>query len=155
MKKHYIHTALTIILAAALVIETVVLIDVNEERKYRSSGIDSICYSEFASFCSGSWVNWEAMDEEARADQKEKNYQHLYVAYRLCGGTSYAGNENFVLLVGYLYQLSVKDILYDIMDDDVAESLNAFYPHLDKEDSSALAGDIYDRLSALAALKEE
>lgn len=155
MKKHYIHIALTIILAVALVIETFVLIDVNEERKYGSSGIDSICYSEFASFCSGCWVNWEAMDEAARVRQREENDRHLYTAYRLCSGSSYAENENFVLLVGYLYQLSEKGTLYDVMDGDMAERLNAFYPHLGKEDGSALAGDIYDRLSALAALREE
>lgn len=50
MKKHYFHTALTVILAAALVAVTVIFINVNEDKKFLKSNVDILCYSEFASF---------------------------------------------------------------------------------------------------------
>jgi len=153
MKKHYIHVALTVVLAVALVTASIILADVNEERKFLKSNVDDRCYSEFASFCQGLRMKWDEMDEEACARQKEENLRHLYTARRLYSISSYSEDKNFGLLLGYLYQLSIKGELYGIMDDDIADRLNFLYPHLGKEDGSALAKDAYDRLAALAALK--
>lgn len=155
MKKHHIHVVLTIVLAVALVTATIILINVNEERKFLQSNVDTLCYSEFSSFCQGLWVKWDEMDEEACARQKEENLRHLYTAHRLYSISSYSEDENVGLLLGYLYQLSIKGELYGIMDDDMADRLNFLYPHLGKEDGSALAKDAYDSLVALAASKEQ
>ena len=155
MKKHYLHTALTIVLAVTLVVVTVIFINVNEDKKFLKSNVDTQCYSEFASFCQGCRVNWDGMDEETRARQKEENLRHLYTALQLYSYSSYSDNQDFGLLLGYLYQLSLKGELYDIMDDDNVDRLNYLYPHIGKEDGPALAKDAYDRLAALAVSKEQ
>ena len=153
MKKHHLQVALTIVLAITLVIATLVLVDVNEERKFLRFNVDTRCYSEFSSFCQGCRVKWDEMDEEARTQQKEENQRHLYTALQLYGFSSYLEDENFGSLLHYLWKLSIKGELYEIMDDDMADQLNALYPHLGKEEGSALAKDAYDRLVGLAALK--
>ena len=155
MKKHYFHTALTVILAAALVAGTVIFINVNEDKKFLKSNVDILCYSEFASFCQGCRVNWEGMDAETCVRQKEENLRHLYTTYQLYSYSSYSDNPDFGRLLGYLYQLSLKGELYDIMDDDMVDRLNYLYPHIGEEDGSALAKDAYERLAALSTLKEQ
>lgn len=153
MKKHYFHTALTIVLAAALVAVTVIFINVNEDKKFLKSNVDILCYSEFASFCQGCRVNWGEMAAEACVRQKEENLRHLYTAYQLYSYSSYSDNPDFGRLLGYLYQLSLKGELYDIMDDDMVDRLNYLYPHIGKEDGPELTKDAYDRLAALTDSK--
>ena len=79
MKKHYLHTALTIVLAVTLVVVTVIFINVNEDKKFLKSNVDTQCYSEFASFCQGCRVNWDGMDEETRVRAKKRKICGTYI----------------------------------------------------------------------------